>query len=682
MKRANMQSLVFRFSICLSVVLSLSACEKNTEQAAAQALQEHLDLAEFYLDEGELRASALEIRNALQVDPENGQAYYLMALANVASSNGRSAVAALDRSLELGFDDENVELTRARALLISDRFDQAIATLNEIDAQAPGNYEVLILMFEARYEAGQYEEAQQTLDRIPESSRSQASYAVAAASLALARGDESEFERQLAIAEELDIDNRELWLWKARRAMAARDFVAAEDAYYRVRRLDSADVLTPVQLEAIRGIFQAKIEQEHFSEAQRYYQDFLEAYPDSLFANYEEGVRQVQAGDIDEAVGIFGSLNARAPTHEPSATLLGLLKFSQGDMQAAEDLLLPLSSSSSGSNPIVIKLLAVAQLRLQKPERAVTTLEAHPDLLESNPELMSTYGIVLFANGDQASGLDRLEQAVEANAESPELRVNLAGALMDLGRTDDSQAQLEAALELDPQYLPARSLLILQALMAGQRDVATRHADELKDLAVLDSTASSKVFGAVYKAAVDSDQVDWAVDWFSTWANDDPSRLEPRLFLAEYFVRNGRAAEAQAFAESALAISEHNPTASIALADALVEQGEHDRAVSVLAEAVQAEGANDALRLKLASIYLSRNQLVEAQSILDRILDDQAQNVLALDLSARISIVQQDYERAVLIKDLIASQPGSQARASELAGDILMAQDEAVAGTC
>jgi Tfp pilus assembly protein PilF len=97
----------------LAVGLLLSACGDEAENSA-QSVQR----AEQYLADGDGSAAVIELKNALQRDPNNGEARLLLGQINLSAGDGAAAESELVKAQAAGMSGIDVELALARARLL------------------------------------------------------------------------------------------------------------------------------------------------------------------------------------------------------------------------------------------------------------------------------------------------------------------------------------------------------------------------------------------------------------------------------------------------------------------------------------------------------------------------------------------------------------------------------------
>jgi Flp pilus assembly protein TadD len=79
-------------------------------------------------------------------------------------------------------------------------------------------------------------------------------------------------------------------------------------------------------------------------------------------------------------------------------------------------------------------------------------------------EVLFLWGDQLEQAGDHTQAAHRYQEALIYRAKDPELHMSLGVALARAGQRQQARSEFEAALNLNPQFEPAkRALLILQA---------------------------------------------------------------------------------------------------------------------------------------------------------------------------------------------------------------------------
>ncbi len=233
--------------------------------------------------------------------------------------------------------------------------------------------------------------------------------------------------------------------------------------------------------------------------------------------------------------------------------------------------------------------LALANSMLGKPADAIAgykkVLELQPGVYEAQLNL----GILLLGQKRPAEALPYLDAAAGQKPKEPRPRVYLSMALLQTGELDKAAQSYQAALELDPKSAPAE-LGLARALTRENRladaDPHFRRAAELNP-AYHDSLLE---LASLYEKA---DRKPEAIALYREFPDDAAARERLGLLLLD----TGQAADAVPQLEWAV---KQSPTSAnrLALAQAYRKNHEPDKAVPILAAAVQA--APDDLDLRLS----------------------------------------------------------------------------------
>src|ERR1700686_985890 len=121
--------------IAVSVSLLLTACARDPQKAKAKYLAE----GQKYMKKGQYGDASVEFRNALRLDPRFVDAYYQLALADLAQRDWRGAYTSLVKAIELDPGRRDARLDRGRLYLATRQFDKAREEANFILQGQPKN---------------------------------------------------------------------------------------------------------------------------------------------------------------------------------------------------------------------------------------------------------------------------------------------------------------------------------------------------------------------------------------------------------------------------------------------------------------------------------------------------------------------------------------------------------------
>lgn len=191
----------------------------------------------------------------------------------------------------------------------------------------------------------------------------------------------------------------------------------------------------------------------------------LEKYPDDFNANFNLGDALLNKGDAAGAIPHFEAAFKANPASVVAATELGVALFSAGRLPEAEDQF----KAALAINPAYTGArydLGSVQAARGEWESAATefrrVLQERPDDTKTRQHLgdaLYLWGDDFAKSGNFEQAILRYRAAVEYRTPNPELQTKMALMLARLGRLQEAQAELEAALKIDPNFQPAQKML-------------------------------------------------------------------------------------------------------------------------------------------------------------------------------------------------------------------------------
>ena len=112
--------------ICFSAVF---ICFAITGNAYATDAQEHIEKAQKYLDSQEPGTAIIELKNAVQKDPANEQARFLLGKTYLSLRDGASAEKEISRSRDLGLQREQWIIPLGQSYLLQGKSKEALELL-------------------------------------------------------------------------------------------------------------------------------------------------------------------------------------------------------------------------------------------------------------------------------------------------------------------------------------------------------------------------------------------------------------------------------------------------------------------------------------------------------------------------------------------------------------------------
>lgn len=113
----------------------ISGCDR----VGSPTPQQHIQKAKDSLDRGDLRTSIIELKNALQQNPDNAEARLLLGEIYLKVKQGNDAEKELLRAQKLGVDEESIKVLLGRALLLQESYERILNEVTPTPQTSPKN---------------------------------------------------------------------------------------------------------------------------------------------------------------------------------------------------------------------------------------------------------------------------------------------------------------------------------------------------------------------------------------------------------------------------------------------------------------------------------------------------------------------------------------------------------------
>lgn len=612
--------------LSVAISLTLAGCGGDSDEMSQEEIQymSHLDQSRFFQRQGELKASTLEARNAIELQPEQLDPYFLiidnLLKAGDAINAERQLAWVLEQIPEENLNSEvenRANLMYAEAYLMRNQHEQALAALDRITSPDRSlETEATLLRGETYLASEQLDEASAAFEEARTVDSGAVEAVVGLSKVAFAREEKEKAAELVAEAEEIDGEDTELWLWKAQMAHAEKDWQKAEDAYIRaLEDIGQYDVMTQRKYATISALIRVLRAQGKQAEAFVYEEILAKSAPGTIKSNLMAAQDAMEEGDLTNAARYLEEVRAQAPGHEQSALMLGLVRFRQGRVEEAEKLLAPVAEM--GESEVAGKLLAATRLQMRNPQGAQDIL----DKLEgkdSDPETLALVAIASLASGDTEAGEALMEKALELNPDNHQLRLRYANYLSRKGEHERAIDLARQVVNKAPEMDQARNLLIQAQARSGDVAAATTTASEwIKEDP--DSVAALLTRGNL---SASQDRMEEARDYFTQASNKDADAPGPVLALGRLALSQDNKAEAQKHFRKAVELAPDSREALQGLT-AVLEQDETERFMrQVLEQNPDATGP----RLVLLELALRQGNSQEADDLTATLLEREEEN--------------------------------------------------------
>ncbi|MDK8464282.1 tetratricopeptide repeat protein [Marinobacter sp. SS13-12] len=613
--------------LSVAISLTLAGCGgENGNEMSQEEIQyiSHLDQSRFFQRQGELKASTLEARSAIELQPEKLEPYFLIIDNLLKAGDAVNAERQLDWVMEQIPEEElsaevknRASLILAEASLMQGEYGQALAELEGITSpDRPVETRAALLEGEIYLASDRLEEANAAFEKAREIDPGAVESVIGLSKTAFAKGEKEKALELVAEAEEINGEHTELWLWKAQMAHAEKEWSKAEDSYIRaLEDIGQYDVMTQRKYTTISALIRVLRAQGKQSEAFVYEEILAKSAPGTIKSNLVAAQEAMEEGDLNTAARYLEEVLAQAPSHEQSALMLGLVRFRQGRVEEAEKLLAPVAEM--GDSEVAGKLLAATRLQMRNPQGAQDILDTLEDK-DSDPETLALVAIASLASGDAETGEALMEKALELNPDNHQLRLRYAAYLNRKGEHSRAIDLITQVRNKAPDLDQARTLLIQTQASSGDMSAAVNTASQwIKDEP--DNVDALVIRGNL---SASENNMEEARKYFTQALNKHPEALGPIIALGRLALSQENLDEAQKQFRRAVELAPDSRQALQGLT-AVLDQEETERFMrEVLENNPDATGP----RLILLELALREGKTQEADDLTASLLERDEEN--------------------------------------------------------
>ena len=597
------------WTLMVLVLISLTACDLFVSAEA------RVDRAAEHVAMGDYRAAMIELKNALQEEPENVDARLMLSRVSLQLGDLEAAHKELERAVEAGATPDRVGVLRYDLLVARREFDDIMTFLaadTTIDPADRLYYTAVAELGDGNVGAAR-EAADALVSHDPEDPRGHIQMAEVYAA-------ERQLDSALAAirkALELDPDNRIAQWTEGRLLVVAGRWEDAEQPLLEATA-DGDDALDAMTLAAaLAALTEAHLGQRDIAAATQTVERLARIAPGAPGTRLLTARLALENDRPGDAVGELQPVVQALPDYMPAQIVYGAALIAQGSLAQAEahlERVLTRNPESADAR----RMLGEVQLRQGRADEAVNVLlplaggdsDTRTDLL---------MGQALMRSGSRDEAIELLERGAASQPDNATLQSELAAAYIEIGRVDDAIKLLER--------LP-------QGSADGRRD----------SLLVLAYATQGKGRG---RAEVEK------------LAEEHPQDARILNLVGSYMLRNGDTQAARQYLEKAAEVAPNDAASWLALSNLEYRTGHRDAARTALKRAQAVDAGNEAAALGLARIELDENSRTAAIEILDRAV---AQNSEAI--------------RARLVLAQLQLQGDNAARARELFDEAIAASED------
>lgn len=617
-------------AILVAMLIAAGCTNSDPEKPLASARD--------YLQKNDTQAAAIQVKNALQINPDLAEARYLLGTILLKDGNAAAAEIELRKALAAKYPENLVVPELAISLLMQGQSQKVVDEFGQTQLANPAADASLQTTLAAAYGGlGKPELAETALDA----------------------------------ALKADPNHVPALIQRARQRAAVRDFDGA------LSIVESALSKDARNLDALK--FKGDLllyGKGNADEAIAAYRKSIEVQPNFAPGHFALLTVLTQQNKLDEAAKELLDLKRFAASSPQTSYLEAQLAYRRKDYKLARELSQRLLLTAS--SPRNLELAGVIELELNSLDRAeaylAAAVRAEPDLRLARRLLVTTY----LRSGQPAKALAVLNDGMGKDDLDPSMFTVAGQAYLQNGDAKKAEEYFSKALKLDPSNAGKKTALALSHLAGSETASAL---DELQTIAESDTGTSAdlalisarlgrgdfagalaavarleakqpdKPLPADLRGRIQLAQKDAAAarQSFEQALKIDPSYFAAAAALAALDMAEKKPDEARKRFENLLAINPKNGRALLALAELAVARGAGKAEVAGLIDkAIEADPADPAPRLLQIERYLGTRDIQRAMTAAQGAVTLLPNNPELLDALGRAQLQSGEMNQAIV----------------------------------
>lgn len=714
------------------LVLSLSGALGGCDATARLTEQEHIERAKDFEDKGNLKGSIIELKNAIQKNPDSPQARLLLGQVYLKADFGAEAEKELSRAEELGVSRDSVAPLLGEAWLLMGQYKRILDELQPVDTLSPPNRSrIMALRASALFKLGKLQEACNLF---------QASHAVFAGNLqshwglaqcSIAEHKMAEARIWLDNALKLNQQESETWTFIGDLEQLHQNTPNALAAY------QQAVKLVPSNIAALQSLALLQMTQGDTTKAQASIDAVKKIAPNSTATKYLQAFQKFWQKKYPEARDFLQDVFKHAPEHLPSILLMGSTTYALDDLQQAETYLnrylvhfpghvyarrvlaathikqnqpdkalatLAPLLPPHGEDATAMALASQAHLSQQDPRQATQLLQQAVLLQPGSAAFHTQLGLNRLSAGDISAAIGELKTAQSLDSDSHQADVLLAlthirnkqysqalaisdqlekqlprsalphdlrgRALLAQGDFAGARTSFERALTLDAAFFPASASLAQLDMRDNKPDAAR---SRFTQLLAADKNNLRALMALAEIAALTKQETDY-VSWLEKAIKAHPKAIAPNRTLVRYYLIKKEPRKALAIASGLASARPDDVQALNLLGSTQFAAGDPNNAIIAYSKAAQKDARNFDSHLGLARAQITDKKPAAARASLQKALQIDPGHLEARVALLRLEASQNKPEAALQIARQIQAERPQFPLGHELEADILTAQ--------
>lgn len=602
-----------------------------------------------YLAKNDPKAAIIQLKNALQQNPNLAEARFLLGKALLETGEPAGAEVELRKAYELKHAPDQTAPLLARALLMTGQTKKLIDEFSKVELSPGEPSAALKTILSAAFQVqGNADAAQKNLDAALSSKPDYPPAQLATARLKAASQDLAGAMKIVDSILAASANNHDALLLKGSISAAQGDQQAALTHYQK------AIAAKPDFIQAHTALISTLILQGKKEEAQTQLDALKKVAPKHAQTIYLDAQMAYQKQDYKAARELAQQLLKIAPNNPNTLQLAGATESQLGSFVQAETFLTK-ALQLNPDLPMARRVLVANYLRTGQATKALSTLTPILDRIDKEPALLSLAGQTFLQNGDAKKAEQYFSKAAQLDPNDPAKKTSLALSHLAQGDMNAGLLELEKISASD-KGISADLALISTHLRRNELDKALKAIDTLAQKQPNDpATYNLRARTLLAKG----DQAG-ARSNFDKSLSLNPAYMPAATSLAALDMADKKPDDARKRFENVLAADAKNVSAFLALAELKNNQGgKPDEVTALINKAIDANPTDSTPRLALIEYYLRTNDPKKALGASQSALAALPDKPELLDAAGRAQVIAGDTNQALTTYGKLANlQPG------------------------
>ena len=584
-------------------ILSVMIASLLTVACIDEKPEDQVKSAKEYLQKKDSNSATIQLKNALQKNPELGEARFLLGTILLKEGNAPGAEVEFRKALSVSYPENLVAPELARALLQQGQAKKLIERYASTHFEQPAAEASLQTTLAAAYRSVGSTETSEA--RLADAFKADPNYVPALMLRARQKALSADFDGALSEVDGIlskDSANTEAWKFKGDLLLLGK--IKAEEALVAYRKsIEVEPSFEPGHLAVLTILLQ----QNKLEDASKQLDQLKKFAAKKPQTKLMEAQLAYQKKDYKAAKVISQELIRLAPKNPRVLQLAGAVELQTNSLAQAETYLV-LATEAEPQSVLSQKLLITTYLRSGQAAKALSALKAITGKQGLDSRFFSVAGDVYLQNGDAKTAGEYFAKALKQDPGNVATRTALAVSHLATGQGESGLNELQDIADSDSGTM-ADMALISAHLKRKDFEKA------LAAVAKLESKQADKPLAANLRGRIQLAQKDPAAarKSFERALSIDPTYFAAAASLASLDMVDKKPADAKKRFENILAKNPKSGPALIALAElAAMQEGGKQEIPELLAKAIEANPTESTPRLMLIGFLLKEGDNKQA----------------------------------------------------------------------